>query len=66
MSTVSRYDTAGYVEDLPSLNEGRRDHGCGVYSVDIGDQVSIKLYYTILLLLQILSGISGHRWIRWV
>ena len=50
---MSRYDTAGYVEDLPSLNEGRSDHGCGVYSVDSGDQVSITLYFTILLLLQI-------------
>lgn len=36
---MSRYDTAGYVEDLPSLNEGRNSHGCGVYSVDSGDQV---------------------------
>ena len=33
------------MEDLPSLNEGRSDHGCGVYSVDTGDQVSITLYY---------------------
>ena len=64
MNTVSRYDTAGYVEDLPSLNEGRWNHGCGVYSVSSGDQVSITLHYTILLLLQILSGISGHRWIQ--
>ena len=46
---MSRYDTAGYVEDLPSLNEGRYLHGCGVYSVDSGDQVSITLYYTIVI-----------------
>jgi len=36
---VSRYNTAGYVEELPSLNEGRHSHGCGIYAVDSGDQV---------------------------
>jgi len=39
MRTVSRYNNAGFVEDLPSLNEGRWSHGCGVYTVDSGDQV---------------------------
>ena len=26
---VTVYNTDGYVEDLPSLNAGRFDHGCG-------------------------------------
>ena len=29
--TVSRYDATGYVGDLPRLNVGRYDHGCGAY-----------------------------------
>jgi len=37
--TVSRYNTAGFVEDLPALNEGRYDHGCGAYTGDTGEQV---------------------------
>ena len=41
MRTVSRYDTAGFVEDLPSLNEGRYDHGCGAYTGDTGEQVIV-------------------------
>merc|ERR1719228_2326018 len=49
MSTVSRYDTAGYVEDLPSLNQGRYDHGCGVYFGDSGDKVFL-----------VTGGVSEH------
>ena len=52
MNTVTRYDIAGYVEDLPSLNEGRSSHGCGVYTVDSGDQVIVITYsslYTIVV-----------------
>ena len=41
MRTVSRYDTAGFVEDLPALNEGRYDHGCGAYTGDTGEQVIV-------------------------
>jgi len=37
--TVSRYNTAGFVEDLPALNEGRYYHGCGAYTGDTGEQV---------------------------
>ena len=39
--TVSRYDTAGFVEDLPALNEGRYSHGCGAYTGDTGEQVMV-------------------------
>ena len=38
---VSRYDTAGFVEDLPALNEGRYLHGCGAYTGDTGEQVIV-------------------------
>jgi len=36
---VSRYGTAGHIEDLPSLNQGRRNHGCGSYTDDNGGKV---------------------------
>merc|ERR1719369_482031 len=39
LRTVSRYSTSGHVEDLPSLNQGRYQHGCGFYRDDSGDQV---------------------------
>ena len=34
LKTVSRYKTSGWMEDLPKLNEGRRDHGCGYFYDD--------------------------------
>merc|ERR1719320_2144659 len=36
---VSRYGTGGHIEDLPSLNQGRHDHGCGAYTDDSGEQM---------------------------
>ena len=38
---VSRYGTAGHIEDLPSLNQGRYSHGCGSYTDDSGEQVIV-------------------------
>ena len=40
--TLSRYRREGWVEDLPPLNVGRYEHGCGSY-VSGGDMVTI--YY---------------------
>merc|ERR1712131_478412 len=34
MTTVSRYSTSGWMEDLPELNEGRYSHGCGYFYND--------------------------------
>merc|ERR1719245_2184973 len=31
MRVVSKYNVDGWVEDLPTLNDGRRYHGCGFY-----------------------------------
>jgi len=39
---VSRYDTLGFVEDLPSLLDERVSHGCGVY-IRGGDGVQVLL-----------------------
>ena len=38
MSLVTVYNNAGFVEDLPSLNTGRRNHGCGHF-VNTDNQV---------------------------
>ena len=44
LRTVSRYGTAGHLEDLPSLNQGRAGHGCGAYTGDNGEQVIVITY----------------------
>ena len=38
MTRVTVYNTEGYVEDLPNLNEARSDHGCGHF-VNTDNQV---------------------------
>jgi len=38
-NTVSRYGSSGHIKDLPSLNQGRYNHGCGFYSDNTGEQV---------------------------
>ena len=38
--TVSRYNIAGWMEDLTNLNIGRRFHGCSSYYKD-GAQASL-------------------------
>ena len=38
-TTVSQYNEAGWVRDLPDLLQGRRQHGCSSYDNDDGTQV---------------------------
>ena len=33
---VTVYNTEGWVEDMPSLNQGRYDHGCAAFAGDNG------------------------------
>ena len=47
LRTVSRYGTGGHIEDLPSLNQGRINHGCGAYTDDSGEQVIVITSSTI-------------------
>jgi len=35
-ATVSKYDISGWMEDLPDMNKGRHDHGCGFFYTDMG------------------------------
>ena len=46
-NTVTRYDGLGFLEDLPSLTDGRYDHGCGAYVTEDGIQVSCIINYTL-------------------
>ena len=39
VSTVSRYNINGWVEDLDDLITGRTHHGCTQYSNTLGDRV---------------------------
>ena len=43
LSSVSRYDLTGWVEDLPNLGQERRRHGCGSYTRGDGTKVGIAL-----------------------
>jgi len=36
---VSKYSTSGWIENLPELQEGREDHGCGYYYNDDMERV---------------------------
>ena len=40
---VARYDAEGFVGDLPSLQVGRKSHGCGSFLREGGIQVSKDL-----------------------
>ena len=40
--TVSRYNKDGWVEDMPSLNQGRTVHGCTTF-VSLGEQVGLPI-----------------------
>jgi len=39
MTKVSKYSSSGWIEDIPELNEGRRDHGCGYFYNDNMERV---------------------------
>ena len=39
---VSKYSTSGWIEDLPELNEGRYDQGCGFFYNDDMERVGIR------------------------
>jgi len=41
INAVSRYGLTSFIEDLPSLNAGRKWHGCGAYFRKDGTQVLI-------------------------
>ena len=39
MNSVIKYDENGYADTLPSLIESRRDHACGHYIDNAGEEV---------------------------
>ena len=48
LTTVSEYNEAGYVKNLPPLLQGRYAHGCSFYDNEEGTKVGTKIKYTIL------------------
>ena len=44
-SRVTRYDTSGFLEDLPFLNEGRDNHGCATFSREDSTMVFVSFYF---------------------
>ena len=45
LQLVTVYNKKGWVEDLPSLNQGRRSHGCGHY-VNTENKLVCNLEFT--------------------
>ena len=45
---VEKYDVNGFVETLPSLNQGRSRHGCGHFINSIGKKVGHSMKWTLL------------------
>ena len=42
-NTVSRYNMSGWLGDLPDLNEGRSNHGCGFFYNEDMNRVGIQI-----------------------
>jgi len=49
---VSEYGEAGFIRDLPDLNQGRSHHGCSYYEDGEGRKVNIDINYSPLILVQ--------------
>ena len=56
---VTRYGTAGVLESLPSLREGRYTHGCGAYR-QAGDQVRQWYLYLHCIQAQVIIVAGGY------
>ena len=45
LTTVSQYNEAGWLRDLPDLQQRRYSHGCSSYNNDEGTKVGIDINY---------------------
>ena len=64
-TTVSQYNEAGWVRDLPQLQQGRREHGCSSYNNAEGSKVGIDInYYRTIIIFQtyLVAGGWGHNY----
>ena len=62
-TTVSQYNEAGWVRDLPQLQQGRWNHGCSSYNNAEGTKVGIDInYYRTIIIFQtyLVAGGSYH------
>ena len=69
LTTVSQYNEAGWVRDLPQLQQGRRSHGCSSYNNAEGSKVGIDInYYRTIIIFQtylVAGGWTGSYYMDW-
>ena len=58
-TTVSQYNEAGWLRDLPDLQQGRRNHGCSSYNNDEGTKVGIDINYNSTIIIFQTFLVSG-------
>ena len=59
-TTVSQYNEAGWVRDLPPLQQGRYDHACSYYSNAEGTKVDIDIKYCSIIIFQTMLVTGGY------
>ena len=60
-TTVSQYNEAGWVRDLPQLQQGRYEHGCSSYNNAEGTKVGIDInYYRTIIIFQTYLVAGGY------
>ena len=64
MTRVSRYEESGFVRNMPSLNNGRDNHGCTSF-LSGGQQVRLTTWCHTWILMTPSSGVDGDRWTGW-
>ena len=57
---MSEYGEAGFIRDLPDLNQERRQHGCSYYEDGEGRKVNIDINYSPLILVQTYLVSGGY------
>ena len=57
---MSEYGEAGFIENLPDLNQGRYNHGCSHYEDEQGRKVNIDINYSPLILVQTYLVSGGY------
>ena len=61
LTTVSQYNEAGWLRDLPDLQQGRWNHGCSSYNNDEGTKVGIDInYYSTIIIFQTFLVSGGY------
>ena len=59
LTTVSQYNEAGWLRDLPDLQQGRYSHGCSSYNNAEGTKVGIDIFTIITIIIFQTYLVSG-------